>query len=245
MALINRQTLKNYFKKGGFATEKHFVDLIDSSLNVVDDGISIQPQNGLKINPIGFSTKLISFFKKSTQKSPEFTIEMDNSNAQGLSFQGENDKSIIKIKKDGLVGINTLDPRYTLDVNGTLGMDSKVGIHRIGSVPGDGTWHSILANLNGVNGYEITANIKGKPGSGRYSIAHAIALSTFGGRRSKNKIKKTVASYGSFFYKISFRWFGDMHNYELQAKTTRHFGIDEKTGSPFNINFNILKLFSD
>ena len=38
MALINRQTLKNYFKKGGFATEKHFVDLIDSSLNVVDDG---------------------------------------------------------------------------------------------------------------------------------------------------------------------------------------------------------------
>ena len=70
MALINRQTLKNYFKKGGFATEKHFVDLIDSSLNVVDDGISIQPQNGLKINPIGFSTKLISFFKKSTQKSP-------------------------------------------------------------------------------------------------------------------------------------------------------------------------------
>ena len=63
MALINRQTLKNYFKKGGFATEKHFVDLIDSSLNVVDDGISIQRENGLKINPIGFSTKLISFSK--------------------------------------------------------------------------------------------------------------------------------------------------------------------------------------
>ena len=46
MALIDRQTLKNYFKKGGFATEKHFVDLIDSSLNVVDDGISIQRENG-------------------------------------------------------------------------------------------------------------------------------------------------------------------------------------------------------
>ena len=56
MALINRQTLKNYFQKGGFATEKHFVDLIDSSLNVVDDGISINQKQGLKLNPLGSST---------------------------------------------------------------------------------------------------------------------------------------------------------------------------------------------
>lgn len=245
MALINRQTLKNYFKKGGFATEKHFVDLIDSSLNVVDDGISIQRENGLKISPIGFSTKLISFFKKSTQKSPEFSIELDQANAPGLSFQGKNDQSIVKIKKEGLVGINTLDPKYAFDVNGTVGMKSRVGTHALGSVPGDGSWHSILTNLDGVNGFEITANIKGKPGSGRYSIAHAIALSTFGGRSSRNKIKTTVASYGSFFYKISFRWYGDVHNYELQAKTTRHFGIDEKTGSPFPLSFNVVKLFSD
>ena len=41
MALINRNTLKNYFKKGGFAKENHFVDLIDSTLNSVDDGIEI------------------------------------------------------------------------------------------------------------------------------------------------------------------------------------------------------------
>ena len=147
MALINRQTLKNYFKKGGFATEKHFVDLIDSSLNVVDDGISIQREHGLKISPIGFSTKLISFFKKSTQKSSEFSLELDQANAPGLSVQGENDKSIIKVKKEGLVGINTLDPKYAFDVNGTVGMRSRVGTHAIGSVPGDGSWHSILSNL--------------------------------------------------------------------------------------------------
>ena len=59
MALINRETLKNYFKKGGFATEKHFVDLIDSSLNVVDDGIAIKPEYGLKINPLALNSKLI------------------------------------------------------------------------------------------------------------------------------------------------------------------------------------------
>ena len=72
MALINRQTLKNYFKKGGFTTEKHFVDLIDSSLNIVDDGISIQKEHGLKINPLGFSTKLISFFKNQPRNHRNF-----------------------------------------------------------------------------------------------------------------------------------------------------------------------------
>ena len=41
MASKNRETLKNYFKKGGFATEKEFSDLIDSSMNLIDDGISI------------------------------------------------------------------------------------------------------------------------------------------------------------------------------------------------------------
>ena len=245
MALINRQTLKNYFKKGSFATEKHFIDLIDSSLNIVDDGVSIQPDDGLKLNPIGFSTKLISFFKKATQKSPEFHIALDHENSTGLSFQGENNKSLLKLKKEGLVGINTMEPKYTFDVNGTIGLKSKVGTYAINNVPGDGNWHSILSNLDGVNGFEITANIKGKEGSGRYSIAHAIALSTFGGRRSKNKIKSTVAYYGSFLYKISFRWYGEMHNYELQAKTSRHFGINDKTGDPYPLNFNIIKLFSE
>ena len=50
MGIKNRETLKNYFKKGGFATEKQFIDLIESSMNVIDDGITIKPKTGLKIN---------------------------------------------------------------------------------------------------------------------------------------------------------------------------------------------------
>ena len=93
-------------------------------------------------------------------------MELDQANTPGLSVQGENDKSIIKVKKEGLVGINTLDPKYTFDVNGTVGMKSRVGTHAIGSVPGDGNWHSILSNLDGVNGYEITAYIKESSAAG-------------------------------------------------------------------------------
>ena len=68
MASKNRETLKNYFKKGGFATEKEFSDLIDSSMNLIDDGISMTPRQGLKLNPLGSFSRVISFFKKKITK---------------------------------------------------------------------------------------------------------------------------------------------------------------------------------
>lgn len=246
MALINRQTLKNYFKKGGFVTEKHFFDLIDSSLNVIDDGVSIKPDHGLKLNPLGFSTRLISFFKKSTQKDPEFSIDLDKENIEGLSVQSFEDETLMKFKREGQIGIKTNDPRYDLEVKGTLGFETKVGTHIMGEVPGDRNWHTIIGNLDGINGYEIIAQIKGTPGLGRYCMAHAIALSTFGGRTSRNKIKNTAAYYGNFLNKIVFRWHGTMHNYELQVKTRRHYGIDpDSKGEAYKIKYNIIKLFSE
>ena len=68
MASKNRETLKNYFKKGGFATEKEFSDLIDSSMNLIDDGISMTPRQGLKLNPLGSFSSFIYFFKKKITK---------------------------------------------------------------------------------------------------------------------------------------------------------------------------------
>ena len=82
-------------------------------------------------------------------------------------------------------------------------------------------------------------------GSGRYAIAHTIALSTFGGRGSRSKIKSTVAHYGSFLNKIEFRFTGEMHDYELQVRTRRHYGNDSNTGEPYQIHFNLTKIFTD
>ena len=77
MALINRQTLKNYFKKGGFATEKHFIDLIDSSVNSVDDGITKSSEHGLKLSPRKENSKLLSFFKRITQEYSDYSFDLD------------------------------------------------------------------------------------------------------------------------------------------------------------------------
>ena len=241
MGIKNRETLKNYFKKGGLATEKQFIDLIESSMNIIDDGLSMKPSTGLKINPLGESTKLISFFRKNSQKEPEFSIDI-NSQTEGLSIHGERDNSIVKIKKDGKVGINTLDPHYDLEVGGTLGIKTRVGTYKKGSVPADGKWHAILSDLDGISAYEITVVSKGKKNTGHYCVSHAIALSTFGGRGSKSKINNTTAHYGSFRDKIVYKWTGSLHNYSLMIKTRRDYGENPDSNSPFSINFNITSL---
>jgi len=245
MALINRQTLKNYFQKGGFATEKHFIDLIDSSLNMIDDGISINQKQGFKLNPIGFSTRLMSFFKKATQNEPDFTVNINQDNVEGLSINNREGEPLIKFDQNKQIGVHTNEPRFDFDVRGVLGIDSKSGNHIVGEVDGDGSWQTIISNLDGINGFEVVASIRGKMGSGRYAIAHAIALSTFGGKSSRNRIKNTNAYYGSFMNRLSFRWVGEMHNYELQVRTRRHYGVSELDGQPYKIKFNVSRFFSE
>jgi hypothetical protein len=245
MALINRQTLKNYFQKGGFATEKHFVDLIDSSLNMIDDGISINQKHGFKLNPMGYSNRLMSYFKKATQKEPDFSVNLNQDNIEGLSINDREGAPLLKFGQNKHIGVHTNEPRFDFDVKGVLGVDSKSGSYAVGEVDGDGNWQTVMANLDGINGFEVVASIKGKQGSGRYAMAHAIALSTFGGRSSRNKINNTHAYYGSFLNRLSFRWVGEMHNYELQVRTRRHYGVNEVDGQPYKIKFNVSRFFSE
>ena len=134
MALINRQTLKNYFQKGGFATEKHFVDLIDSSLNVVDDGISINQKQGLKLNPLGNSNRIMSFFRKATQKEPDFSINMNQENLEGLSINSKDRTPLIKFNDKQRIGIHTNEPQFDFDVRGVIGIESKTGNYAFGEV---------------------------------------------------------------------------------------------------------------
>ena len=116
MALINRQTLKNYFQKGGFATEKHFVDLIDSSLNIVDDGISINQKQGLKLNPLGGSSRLMSFFKKATQKESDFSVHMGHDTIEGLSINAKEGAPLMKFDDKQQIGVHTNEPKFDFDV---------------------------------------------------------------------------------------------------------------------------------
>lgn len=251
MAIKNKETLKNYFKKGGIVSEKHFIDLIDSSMNVIDDGINVNPENGLRINPTGVFKTLISFFRKKSQKKADFTINTNFNNIEGLSINNESEKTLIKIKNDSKIGINTDNPKYELDINGTMASKSRVGTFSVGTVPADGHWHKILENLDGISAFEVIAHASGSINSGYYSISHVIALSTFGGSRSRSKIKNYQNSnwngfLGIFFNKkvIKFKWSGTLHNYNLEVKTNGEWPINPETHEHYKIHYNISKLIN-
>ena len=136
MPLINRKTLKNYFKKGGLPTENNFIDLIDSTINSIDDGIHITKQDGLKLYKSGISSKLLSFFKNPSQKSSDIDFNLDKNDIPGFSIDNP-DRTIIKINNEGNIGINNPKPKYDLDINGELAYHSRTGLFKVGNVPGD------------------------------------------------------------------------------------------------------------
>ena len=242
MALINRQTLKNYFKKGGFATEKHFEDLIDSSINAVDDGITINKEDGFKLTSPDKSTKLLSFYNKSNQDHADFSLNIKHEGNVGLFVKSQESNPALTITPFNKIGVNKATPEYDLDVNGTIGYKHRIGTYAVGSVPADGSWHTIISELDGVKSFEINALAAGKVGKGYYAACHAIAISTFGGRLSRSKIKLTQAHFESFRNKIQLRWRGDMHNFRLEIRTRRNYGVDDKTGDAFKIKFNVTDL---
>ena len=91
MALLTRLTLKNMFKRGMVPSEVNFSDLIDSTVNKVDDGFSQSSTDGFMLAPQGPNNRLISFYESMRDAKAAFTISLNPTpHSQGLSFaEGE------------------------------------------------------------------------------------------------------------------------------------------------------------
>jgi len=60
MAQINKQQLKDYFRRGNKPTESQFEDLIDSSINVVNSKITIDNDQNIGLDVDDPKAKLMS-----------------------------------------------------------------------------------------------------------------------------------------------------------------------------------------
>ncbi len=233
MSLRDRQTLKNLFRNGSLPTQESFGDIIDSSINKIDDGFSKSMDDGLMLSPIGDSKKVLSIFKRITDKYPEWSLKIDENTSEEelinvLNFIYKNEeKALLTLSQDQRIGIKNQQPEFTLDVGGMVKSAGRVGgAVSQSEVPADGKWHNIIDGLNYCNAFEVTARV-GVLKSGKHALLHAIAMSAFG--NSSSKIKRTHVRF-SFWrpIRIKLRWVGSTYNYGLQIKTSRNLGDDIK-----------------
>jgi len=237
LVINDRKQLKKYFAGGALPQENHFVVLIDSMFNKVDDGINKTDEDGLMIFPAGDEDKLLSFYDSLKDKKSSWMIVNGKGESKGLILrERDSEYPTIYFQKEGNIGIGTMSPRFKLEVQGIVASEGRVGVFHNGQVPADGKWHEVIGNLDGCHGFEIMA-YAGKKDHGKYALTHAIALSTFG--RSNPKIKKSSAYYGIWWHKLSLRWRGDTRNYSLQIRTLSNYGEGEK------ISFQLSKIWDD
>ena len=147
----NRGTLKHYFEKGSLPTQDQFQDLVDSMLNMVDEGFDKSPENGLEISSLGNYDGLINFCRNNDSNHPLWSIRYDPSKAKLLIVNREK-KSVLTLDPDGRVGVNTQDPQWQLDVEGVVSSKGRIGAYEEGYVPAkeNGLEISSLGNYDGL-----------------------------------------------------------------------------------------------
>ena len=237
MAKQNRNTLKNYFKKGALPSQEQFGDLIDSSLNMVDEGFTGTPPNGVHITTQGDHDSLLTFFRGKNPEHPKWA----------LGFQGEADRlhlfpatkgdtpaAAFTVTPDGQVGVKQDNPAWQLDVNGVVGAKGRIGVHLPdeATVRADGGWKAITPMLTGCNAFEVIAGV-GKPNQGRYALMHAIALNVhnpagilFNFLNWKKRISYSHAYYLARRDMLKLHWEGSSDGYRLMIKSNSDYQDD-------------------
>lgn len=251
MSKKNRDTLKNFFQKGALPSEEHFRDLIDSSLNMIDEGFSRSPTNGVEITPHGDHDTLISFFQGRDPVRPTWSVSHDRDKDKLLFNPRKDDDTTpspsLTLDPEGRVGVNNKDPEWDLDVRGVVRSEGRIGGNPAGEtwVPADGKWHNITDPLTGCHAFEVMAGV-GKKKTGRYALMHAFALNTFNPKgfffnflNLKKRIHYHQAYYISLSAKLKLRWHEKDKKYFLQLRSNTDYG------DGIRIRFYITKLWFD
>jgi hypothetical protein len=236
MSQQNRNDLKKQFKDGRRPSGSDFEDLVDSTLNLKDDGFSWTVKNGVQIQLVGNQSRHLSFFTaESKETPPDWSIACEpQSKDLTFIYSGDENASPLKVSSPPLAGIaadkgKSSDPASSLGsnssgavltlagdgtatVHGTLRSSARFGCSKL--VDADGQWHDITGVLHGCHILEVVAGV-GLPGEnlGRYSLLYALAMNTFNPKRyffnfflNKRKIKCNHAWYLDRGDRMILRW---------------------------------------
>ncbi|MDR7088938.1 MULTISPECIES: hypothetical protein [Cellvibrio] len=250
MEKLDRNALKNKFKKGRMPSEQDFSNLIDSMVNILEEGFDKTSRDGLKISQLMGSGRLLSFYKNIAVESPQWFLELSTSENK-LHFGTPQSPRVLSLYSQGsgsdgqnnlrvAVGINKENPQTTLDVEGTIASSGRMGKVGDMAAPADGEWHDITSALTGCEAFEVVAGVGGQDADGKYALVHAIALNTFNG---KSSINTQDAHFGNKCNRLELRWQpvpeqGQFH-FKLQIRAQCSYGKN------IWINYHITRLWFD
>lgn len=262
MTSRNRETLRNFFSDGKLPTRHHFADLIDSMLNMSDEGFRKTPDNGIELSTPVTRDALMSFYRDQSPKTALWSVSFGGGENR-LHFQPDSVENargqapVLALDAQARVGINTATPRHTLDVAGVVAAEGRRGSYptRQAEAPlADGQPHAITPALPGCQAFEVMAGVGGAPGSGRFALLHAIALNAYNPTAGwldffsrKRRIRQQHAYYGKRCDKLRLSWegtHGDNASYQLVIRSGCDYGLDAD-GKPVRIRVQITQLWFD
>jgi hypothetical protein len=243
MTSRNRETLRHFFDEGRLPTKDHFGDLIDSMLNMSDEGFRKSPENGVEVStPVGYDA-LISFYREQSARTALWSVSYGGDRDQLLFHHGSVAAArslppVLALDAQERVGIGTAAPRHALDVAGVVASQGRIGSWRPAGdapLPADGEWHDLTGTLRGCQAFEVMAGA-GHPGGGRFALLHATAMNAFNPTAGwfdflsrKKRIRAQHAWYGRRCDKLELRWDGSSGrdaSYRLQIRSKCDYGAD-------------------
>ena len=247
MTKRNRDTLKKRFGDGEMPSASDFSDLIESVLNIHDDGIMHNERDGLRLTQISGDNRVLSLYGAVEEKSAVWAFGLDQNRssltldvgrrAGGRDDLGAADEddgggyavlSLIAPDADGghaRVGVNTRAPRCALDVDGVVASSGRIGAAGANAAPADAEWHTIAGPFRACTALEVVAGA-GKKDTGKYALMHAFALRTFD---AKGDFTYHQAHYDSRRHRMQLRWLDDRQvpgDYYLQIRVNCAYGAD-------------------
>jgi hypothetical protein len=258
MTSRSRDSLKAYFSEGALPTEDHFSDLVDSMLNMSDEGFRKTVENGFEVYaPIGHDA-LISFYRDEIPEAPLWGIgfggardqlridnpagvrQPDADNTTTPDLQNAPGAPLLCLDLAQRVGIRTETPEAELDVSGAIRSTGRRGAYQRQQpepLLANGQWQDLSDDLSGCQAFEITAGA-GHSGTGRFGMIHAVALNTYNPTlgvfeflNRRRGIRSTHGYYSRRCDRLELRWLGSHGrdgSYRLQIRTRCNFS----SGSP-------------
>ncbi|RZL31633.1 MAG: hypothetical protein EOP35_21620 [Rubrivivax sp.] len=242
MTTRNRATLKQFFEEGRRPTSDHFGDLIDSILNMSDEGFRKTPEHGFEVTS---DEALLSFYREQGSQDPIWSVGFGGDNNKLLVRAGDGGGEkppppVLALDIGGQVGIGTDQPTVALDVRGVIASHGRQGELRRHTPEGepllaDGRWRALTPPLKGCQAFEVTAGA-GLPEAGRFALMHAVAMNTYNPQRGwldflsrRNRIRSQHAWYGQRCDRLELRWQGGSGkhgSYVLEVRTQCDYGGD-------------------